>query len=114
MKKKIKYKPFIHVGDVVKIMVGKDKGRIEKVLKINKKKSTVIVENCNLATKHISSRSKETPGQIIKIEQPLDISNVMMVDTQENVTSRVGYKFITKSEVKQKVRFFKKTGNIIE
>lgn len=114
MKKKIKHKPVIHVGDLVKIMVGKDKGKIEKIIKINKKKLTVIVENCNFATKHVSSRSKETSGQIIKVEQPLDISNVMMVDIVTNEASRVGYQFITKSGLTQKVRFFKKTGNIIE
>ena len=114
MKKKMKHKPFIHVGDIVKIMVGKDKGRIEKVIKVNKKKLTVTVENCNLVTKHVSSRTKETPGQIVKIEQPLDISNVMMVDTQESISSRIGYQFIKKSGITQKVRFFKKTGSIIE
>jgi len=114
MKKTIKHKPFIHVGDVVKILVGKDKGKIEKVIKINKKKLTVTVANCNIATKHISSRSKETAGKIIKIEQPMDISNVMMVDTEQTIASRVGYQFVTKSGVTKKVRFFKKTGTIIE
>ena len=42
----------IKKGDTVKVIAGKDKGKEGKVLAVNVKDNTVIVENVNMVTKH--------------------------------------------------------------
>ena len=42
----------IKKGDTVKVITGKDKGKEGKVLSVNVKNSTVLVENVNMITKH--------------------------------------------------------------
>ncbi len=41
----------LKIGDSVKILSGKDKGRIGKIASINRKKNKVIVESCNMVKK---------------------------------------------------------------
>ena len=55
--------------------------------------------------------SKDNPdGGIIDKEMPLDKSNVMHCFGDNNVTSRIGYKFVDN----KKVRFLKKNGEILQ
>ncbi len=42
----------IKKGDTVKVIAGKDKGKEGKVLAVNVKDNTVIVEGINMVTKH--------------------------------------------------------------
>ena len=42
----------IKKGDLVKVITGKDKDKTGKVLSVNVKKNTVLVEGCNMVTKH--------------------------------------------------------------
>ena len=42
----------IKKGDTVKVIAGKDKGKEGKVLAVNVKDNTVLVESVNMITKH--------------------------------------------------------------
>ena len=42
----------IKKGDTVKVIAGKDNGKEGKVLAINVKENTVLVENVNMVSKH--------------------------------------------------------------
>ena len=42
----------IKKDDLVQIITGKDRGKSGKVLSVDSKKNTVIVEGCNMHTKH--------------------------------------------------------------
>ena len=42
----------IKKGDTVTVIAGKDKGKEGKVLAVNVKDNTVLVENVNMVTKH--------------------------------------------------------------
>ena len=42
----------IKKGDLVKVIAGKDKDKEGKVIAINRKKNTVLVEGINMITKH--------------------------------------------------------------
>jgi large subunit ribosomal protein L24 len=90
----------LHVkkGDRVKVIAGKDKGRIGEILSVDPKAGRVVVQGVNIVKKH----KRETPnnqtrqnnaGGIISVEAPIDVSNVQLVvkvDGKEVVT-RVGY-----------------------
>ena len=69
----------IKKGDTVKVITGKDKGKEGKVLSVNVKNSTVLVENVNMITKHAKPSMANTEGGIINREAPIHVSNVMVV-----------------------------------
>nr|YP_009298084.1 ribosomal protein L24 [Plocamium cartilagineum]AOM68022.1 ribosomal protein L24 [Plocamium cartilagineum] len=78
MLKKIKnkYKINIKKGETVKIITGKSKGAIGKIKKIISKKNKIIIENINLAKKHLRPKKEGENGKIIEIEVPIHVSNV--------------------------------------
>lgn len=98
----------IKKGDTVKVIAGKDKDKEGKVLSVNAKKNTVIVEGANMITKHQKPSAANQQGGIVNKEAPLDISNVMLV--VDGQPTRVGFRF----EDGKKVRFAKKTGKTID
>lgn len=98
----------IKKDDLVKIIAGKDKDKTGKILSVNTKKNTVMVEGCNMVTKHSKPSAANQQGGIIHQEGPIDISNVMLV--VDGKATRVGF------EVKdgKKVRVAKATGKVID
>ena len=65
----------IKKGDTVKVIAGKDKGKDGKVLAVNVKDNTVVVENVNMVTKHAKPSAANQNGGIVTKEAPLHISN---------------------------------------
>ena len=98
----------IKKGDTVTVIAGKDKGKEGKVLAVNAKDNTVLVENVNMVTKHSKPSVANQNGGIIQKEAPIDASNVMYV--HKGQTTRIGFKI----ENDKKVRFAKKTGDVID
>ncbi|KAK7814631.1 50s ribosomal protein l24 [Quercus suber] len=90
----ILHKMHVKVGDTVKVISGRDKGKIGEITKIYKHNSSVVVNEINLKTKHVKSRGEDEPGQILKIEAPIHSSNVMLYSKEQNVASRVGHKIL--------------------
>ena len=80
----------IKKGDTVRIIAGKDKDKEGKVLAVNVKDQTVIVENRNMVTKHTKPSAANQNGGIVSKEAPLHISNVMLLFEGKPV--RVGFK----------------------
>ncbi len=98
----------IRKDDLVQIIAGKDSGKQGKVLSFDPEKNKVVVEGCNMVTKHQKPNQANMQGGIIKKEAALDASNVMLVvDGQK---TRVGF---TVKDGK-KVRVAKKTGKVID
>lgn len=101
----------IRKDDKVMIITGKDKGKIGKVLKVNRKKDAVLVERVNMAKRHTKPNPyRQQPGGIVEKEMPVDISNVMLVCSGCANPVRVGYRF---TDDGKKVRFCKKCNEII-
>lgn len=98
----------IKKGDLVKVITGKDKEKEGKVLIVNKKDGTVIVEGINMRTKHTKPSATNQNGGIITQEGPIDISNVMYI--HKGTPTRVGLKV----ENGKKVRIAKSTGDVID
>lgn len=99
----------IKKGDTVKIITGKDKGKTGKVLETLPKKDKVVVEGLNIAKKH-TKPSQNGGGGIEEFPAPIHVSNVMLVDPTSGEATRVGYR----EEDGKKVRFAKKTNNVIK
>jgi large subunit ribosomal protein L24 len=96
----------IRKNDNVKVLVGKDKGKVGKVLKVLSTDNRVLVEGINFATVHKKPTS-QSPGQILKEERPIHISNVAYLDGAKPV--KIGYK-ITDGK---KIRIARKDKNEI-
>ncbi|AHH13992.1 50S ribosomal protein L24 [Borrelia hermsii] len=94
----------LKVGDNVKILCGKDRGKTGEIVSIDRKNLKVIVKSCNMVKKVIKARTPQEKGKIIDKEAPVDISNVMLFSN--GITSRIGIKF----ENNEKKRYLKKNG----
>ena len=55
----------IKKGDTVKVIAGKDKDKEGKVLSVNQKEGTVLVEGINMLTKHTKPSVSNQNGGII-------------------------------------------------
>jgi len=72
-------KCYIKKEDKVKVIAGKDKGKIGKVLNVNRKKSRVLVEKINIVKRHSKPTAQNKQGGIIEKEMPIQWSNVMVM-----------------------------------
>ncbi len=98
----------IKKGETVKVLTGKDAGAQGKVLSVDVKNHKILVEGVNIVTKHTKPSAANPNGGIVQAEAPIDISNVMLV--VKGQPTKVGFKF----ENGKKVRFAKKTGDVID
>ena len=98
----------IKKGDTVKVIAGKDKGKEGKVLAVNVKDNTVIVEGINMVTKPNKPSAANQAGGITTKEAALHISNVMLV--VDGKATRVGFQM----DGDKKVRVAKATGKVID
>ena len=96
----------IKKDDLVKVITGKNKDKTGKVLQV--KDGKVVVEGCNMVTKHTKPNAGNPQGGIVKHEAAIDASNVMLV--VDGKATRVGF------EIKdgKKVRVAKATGKVID
>ncbi|MDD3224041.1 MAG: 50S ribosomal protein L24 [Clostridium sp.] len=99
----------VHVvkKDTVVVVSGKDKGKIGEVLAVNPKKSTVLVKDVNVVTKHQKPSKANVQGGIINREAAINSSKVMLYCTKCKSATRVSYKIL---EDGSKVRVCKKCG----
>ena len=88
----------IKKGDMVKVIAGRDKDKEGKVIAVNKKDNTLLVEGVNMVTKHAKPSMANQQGGIIEMEAPLDISNVMYLYKGKPV--RVGFEGTGKDKVR--------------
>ncbi len=75
----MKFKSLIKKDDKVKIISGKDNGKIGKVIKVVKKKNSLIVENINMVKSNQKPNMQNRQGGIIDKEAPIQVSNVMLM-----------------------------------
>lgn len=101
----------IRKGDMVKVVSGNDRGKTGKVLKVFPDVDRVIIEGINLIKRHTRPTQKNRKGGIIEKEGPINVSNVMYMDTRSSTVVRLGHKILADGK---KVRVNKKTGEIIE
>lgn len=83
--------PRIRKDDTVKIIAGANKGTTGKVVKVNTKDATVLVEGVGVGHRHVKPSQLNPRGGKKDIHVPIDISKVaLVVDEKTSKTSRVG------------------------
>lgn len=97
--------------DKVKIITGKDRGKIGKVIKVVKKTNRVLVENINIIKRHSKPSAKSRQGGIIEREAPIHLSNVMLMCNKCMKPVRIKIQHL---EDGKKVRVCRKCGEFIE
>ena len=89
----------VKVGDKVKVLAGKDKGKEGRVLVTLKKKDRVVVEGINIVKKHLKPGRTNETGGILETDNPIHISNVKVVTEEKKAKTT---KKSTKKEVGEK------------
>ena len=84
----------LHVkkGDTVIVLAGDDRGKQGRVLSVQLEKQRAIVEGVNIVSKSTKPSAKHPQGGIIKIEAPIHVSNLALVDPKTGKPTRVGYR----------------------
>ena len=100
----------IKKNDTVIVLAGEDKGKTGKVLKVLVEKQRAIVEGVNIVNKSTKPNAKNPQGGFEKIEAPIHISNLSLIDPKSGKPTRVSIKH----EGKNVIRVAKKSGEEIK
>ena len=101
----------IKKGDDVIVIAGKDKDKRGSVLRVTDD-DRVIVENCNMAKKHVKPNPNTgEAGGIVEKEMPIHISNVALFNPTTGKADRVGIKTL---EDGKRVRYFKSNNEVVD
>jgi large subunit ribosomal protein L24 len=98
-------------NDTVQVMAGKDRGRRGEVRQVLVDARRVVVTGANLVKKHRRARTQLEPSQIVTVEAPLAVSNVMVVCKACDRPTRIGFRLL---EDGKKVRYCKKCDEAID
>ncbi len=101
----------IKKDDKVKVLTGKDKGKIGKVLKVVKKTNRAVVENINVVKVHQRPTQANPQGGIIDKAMPIELSNLMIMCNSCVKPTRIGIKQL---EDGKRVRICKKCNEQID
>lgn len=93
----------IKTGDIVQILLGKDRGKSGKILRVWTKEHKILVEGVNVYKRHIKKTSQHEGG-ILDLPKPIDLSNAALICPSCKKITRVGIKI----EANQKIRICKK------
>ncbi|MBI5230310.1 MAG: 50S ribosomal protein L24 [Candidatus Magasanikbacteria bacterium] len=97
----------IKIGDTIKVLAGKDKGKTGKVIQVFPHENKVAVEGVNIIKKHLRTRTQGQKGQILELSAPMAVSNVALLCSHCERGVRVGFRV----EGKSKTRVCKKCNN---
>ncbi len=82
----------IKKGDMVKVTTGKEKGKTGKVLRLAPRSGTAIVEGLNLYKKHSRPKRQGEKGELVEVQRPLRMPNLMPVCPSCGKATRVGFR----------------------
>ncbi len=99
----------IKVGDNVKIIAGKDRGKEGKVIKTLKSENKVVVEGLNMIKKHSKPTNNNDKGGIFDIEAPIHVSNVKKVESSKAPKNVEKKAVKEKNKVEKEEKTVKKT-----
>ncbi len=101
----------IKKGDTVYVNTGEDRGKTGKVLKVLVDKQRAVVEGINIVTKSQKPSAKNPQGGFVKVEAPVHISNLNVLDPKSGKPTRIGRKL---NEEGKLFRYAKKSGEEIK
>ncbi len=101
----------IKKGDNVYVNSGEERGKTGRVLSVDVKKQRAIVEGLNMVTKATRPSAQHPNGGLVKMEAPIHVSNLNLIDPKSGKPTRVGH--VLNADGK-KVRIAKKSGEEIK
>lgn len=95
----------------MKVISGKDRGKIGTVSMVLRKSGKIVVEKVNVVKKHKKQTGEQKDqGGIIEVESPIPQGKVMIVCSKCNKPTRIGYK----KQTDKKVRICKKCDKVLD
>lgn len=92
----------VKVGDKVKVLAGKDKGKEGTITVTLKNKDKVVVSGINIVKKHMKPNAQNETGGILEVEAPIHVSNVKVIESDKKAkTAKVEEKKTTKKTTKK-------------
>jgi len=79
----------IRKNDIVKVISGKEKGKVGRVLKVDRENGRIIVEKVNMVKRHIKPGKAHPQGGIVEKEAAMAYSNVMIMCDKCNKPTRI-------------------------
>ena len=107
----MKSKCLIKKDDKVKIVAGKESGKIGKVLKVDRKKERILIENINIIKRHTRPSAQNKQGGIVENEAPIHWSNVELMCNKCMKPVRVK---MQRLEDGKKIRVCRKCSEVID
>ena len=102
----------IRKGDQVRIIAGRDAGKSGRVLSVNAKKNTVVVEHAQIIKRHTRPNpGKNIKGGIVEKEGAINASNVMIVCPSCGKHTRTGHNILPDGT---KVRACRRCGTTLD
>ena len=100
----------IKKGDIVSVLAGEDRGKEGRVLKVLVQKQKAIVEGVNMVTKATKPNAQHPQGGLVKMEAPIAISNIALIDPKSGKPTRISIR----RENGKVIRISKKSGEEIK
>ena len=104
-------KLLIKKGDTVIVNAGDDRGKQGRVVRVLVDKNKAVVEGVNVVSKSTKPSAKHPQGGIVKMEAPIHVSNLSLIDPKSGKATRIGRRV---NENGVKVRYSKKSGEEIK
>ena len=101
----------IKKGDTVIVNAGDDRGKQGRVVRVLVSKNKAVVEGVNVVSKSTKPSAKHPQGGIVKMEAPIHVSNLSLIDPKGGKATRIGRRV---NENGVKVRYSKKSGEEIK
>ncbi|HEX9804460.1 MAG TPA: 50S ribosomal protein L24 [Candidatus Dojkabacteria bacterium] len=93
----------IQKGDTIKVINGKDKGKTGEVIKVFPKVEKIVVKGINIITKHKKQTGVNAKAGKFRVEAPIFVSKVMIIDPKNGKTTRVKFEIDEKTGKKYRV-----------
>jgi|SRR6516162_1985954 large subunit ribosomal protein L24 len=107
-----RYTISIRKGDTVHVLSGRDAGKKGRVLSVNPRKNTLIVEHANIIKRHTRPNpAKNIKGGIVEKEGPMNVSNVQVVCGSCGKHTRIGHNTLSDGT---RVRACKRCGTTLD
>lgn len=78
-------------GDLVKVVAGRDRGRVGEVLRVFPKEDRIIVKGVQMVKRHRRPTARQRQGGIIEQEEKIHISNVLVICPECDTPARIGF-----------------------
>ena len=95
----------IKKGDTVKVISGKDKGKISEILQVLRTTNQVVIKDVNIKKKHIKPKKEGEVGRISQFEAPINRSKIMLYNLEKQIASRISIQI---DQTGKKTRVLKK------